>query len=154
MQQLAFNAIDGLAVPVTHTFKNLGANLTFAKDGSIEGIAYWKDFDASNDVGRKILVHKFKAPPSNSASGFIRQSLVLKVPKVNTVGISDSGITPAVTTAYFNQYKHEQLVSVRAPATDLVAEFTLYRNILGATGFGSSGAGIGTGVFTLNESFT
>lgn len=84
---------DGQATPVAHSF---------APAYSSPGVTLWEDRSAGTYIGFRKLTMFLQRPNGNAQPGTRNIKLGLRVedPKLETVGTSDSGITPPPTVSY------------------------------------------------------
>lgn len=148
MQQANFTAADGAATPIVHTFTAMAASLSLNPDGSMEGVAYWKEMSGTSEAARITVVLRSSFPNPGKAAAFVVHRLVCKIPAMNVVGLNDQGVTPATEAAYFDQLKAEVRFSQRTATTQIPVRALLFANILGA--LSAVTAGVGTQSISLN----
>jgi len=88
---------DGQAAPVAHTFNPVS---------SVNGLYVWQDQTGGVALGYKTITYTKKTPAGNVRAGQAsdagrvwRQTFTIADPQMETLGTSDSGLTPPPTVA-------------------------------------------------------
>ncbi len=106
---------DAQATPVLHTFVPLGPD--------VNGVWWWEDQTgtasiAYNRISMKLSRPKPAAAGDNSDKRVNRVKISIFTPKVEALGVADSGYTPSPTVAYTPRCDIEFVVSERALLQD------------------------------------
>lgn len=106
---------DAQATPVAHTFTPIGPDKL--------GTWWWEDQSVSSPIGYpRISVQLNRvgnpSPGSNSGVRVNRVKVGLHVPKLETLGTSDSGLTPPPTVAYVDRASMEFILPERDALQD------------------------------------
>jgi hypothetical protein len=106
---------DAQATPVAHTFLPLGPDSN--------GVWWWEDQSGTSSIGYNRLSMSLKRPPpatagQSSDKRVNRVKAVIYTPKVEALGVSDSGYTPSPTIAYTPTATVEFVMSERSSTQD------------------------------------
>lgn len=102
---------DALATPVNHTFIPLG------KDA--QGVFWFEDQSQVSPIGYWRISAELKRPlpggpnAQSSSDRVARVKLTLHEPALETLGTSDSGLTPPATIAYISRVSTEYVLPER-----------------------------------------
>lgn len=101
---------DAQATPVAHTFIPNGPDKN--------GVWWFEDYNASNAIANNRISIQFirapiGSPGQNAGQRTNRVKLVVHTPTLETIGTSDSGITPPPTVAFVPKCTIEFLMSER-----------------------------------------
>lgn len=129
----AFAAItinDGATTPVAHTFNPSGLS------NDAMNIAKYADRSGGTAIGFPRITVSLREPvPAKngqpSAAGRVfRASFQVKVPKLETLGTNDQGITPPPTLAYTAMFTGEFVIPERASLQDRKDLLAYVKNLL------------------------
>lgn len=103
---------DALATPVNHTFIPLGKDANgvfwFEDQSSVSPLCYWR-------ISAVLIRPLPGGPGAQSTSDRVsRVKLTLHEPIPETLGTSDSGLTPPATIAYIDRVSTEYILSERS----------------------------------------
>lgn len=106
---------DAQATPVLHTFIPLGPDKN--------GVWWWEDQTGNSSISyNRISMQLVRPSPAsagqNSDSRVNRVKIGIHTPKVEALGVSDSGYTPSPTIAYTPRFTAEFIMSERALLQD------------------------------------
>ncbi len=106
---------DAQATPVNHTFIPIGPDA--------DGRWWWEDQSGGSSIGYNRISMLLKrapnpAPGSNAGSRVNRVQVGFHTPKLETLGTSDSGLTPPATVAYVDRCNVEFVLSDRDTPQD------------------------------------
>jgi len=106
---------DAQVTPVLHTFIPLGPDAN--------GVWWWEDQTGTSSISyNRISMQLVRPSPpkagDNSDSRFNRVKIAIYTPKVEALGVSDSGYTPSPTIAYTPRANIEFVMSERALLQD------------------------------------
>lgn len=106
---------DAQGSPVLHTFVPLGPD--------VNGTWWWEDQTgtssiAYNRISMKLTRPKPAAAGDNSDKRVNRVKFSILTPKVESLGVSDSGYTPSPTIAYTPRFDGEFVMSERSTLQD------------------------------------
>jgi hypothetical protein len=124
---------NGEATPVNHTFTPLGQNRE-------TGFWWFEDqsprVTSSSSLGwPRVGIRTRRAndagPGDNAQTRINRVELVIAMPQLETVGTSDSGLTPPPTVAYVDRVKAEFLLPARDSLADRKDSLAYAKSALG-----------------------
>jgi hypothetical protein len=106
---------DAQATPVAHTFIPLGPDQN--------GAWWWEDQTGASPIGyNRISMQLVRPSPaqngSNAGDRTARVKFGIHTPKLETLGTSDSGLTPPATVAYTPRCNVEFIMSERSTLQD------------------------------------